>query len=174
MFGAELFDGLRRTVSKLASELRELQARLDDLCEQRRQLDAAPLPRSDVIAGVDEWIDAEAAAYAPHVRGMLSHFFGRARAPERVPAHGWPPPVLGATSHGFQRDRIIPPAAFWCFRETIREAIHREIAALDFSEAGPPLAEREAQRQALDKQITDLEQRIERLRKHAAEAGLNI
>lgn len=168
------FATLRGSIAKLTSELRALQTKHDDLCEQRRALDHAMLPKADVVAAVDAYLDHEIEGYGALVRPTLEKYFGNPKhAGSDAPRQ--PPLLFGQAGPGLAiSDRILAPALLWACRDSIREALHAEIDRIDFASAGLPFAKRDAERQRLDKEISALEAQIEKLQADATAAGLRV
>lgn len=166
------FGSLRNGLDAFRTEHAKARKKVEDLKRQREEIASAPPARADMYAMVDAWVDRTRESYR---KGLVPFFRSAIDRPASLPMigdtdllslkAGPAPSVRPAVSDGALILMLGP--------ERIKECLHAEIDAL-ISTEGLPADKREAKLEELDKQIDDMEQEFDRLRREAADSGLYL
>lgn len=166
--------GIKNSVGALAGQVKELGAKIENLKRQREDIATAPPALEDVKAAYVAAVEARRASF----RDGLARFVGSFKAS--------PDAVMGALGHGrllfMASDSYVAPypsvlvengiAAL--FSEQVIKAMSSELEALDWSEAGLPMAKRKKKLESLDAEIAALERNRNELITGARNAGVTI
>jgi len=148
--------------AEVRGEQARLEKRLDECLRRREDLHSLPLPREDFAKIVDGWIDQAQTAYPSKLRQKLESFIDN---PLKVPNwgdNGFNPLMIWSST-------TPDPAAFtFLLKKQIRAGVAEALAVWDWPEkVGPPQAERFKELEKLDKEITDLQQQLETIKRAA-------
>lgn len=164
MIGKEIIAGLRSlrsAVTGARQSLQALQARIEELRQEREALQSAPLAKADVLELLDGWLGSAAAGYPAALERALAPIRARgiaARARLQASPQIFCGPLNAPTRDGAPTDwSSLQAALLYVLGDRIRDAMRQAVGAMDWPEAGPPLAQREARLSEIEAELAQLE-----------------
>ena len=148
--------------------------KLEGLKRRREELDALPPHPDDLKAFFTEWVEQHAADYQTELNHRIGQHLTHARtARENIAGRRsqWLGVGLGHRKNYFE-DYVQPAAITYFFKDVITATLCKEVDRLDLGECGPPLAEGLKEMDALDREISGIEDDLELLKQAGAEAGI--
>jgi hypothetical protein len=159
---------LQRAVETAARERAALADELAKLEAERAALDSAPLPKSDMQAQLFRYLDTQGERFTANLeRGLeLVHRKPQLNLAELQSAFPLLTPVGGSALD----ERLVAAA----FSDALKAQIRASFEAMEWPDAGPPLAQRATLRARLDRQIADVRSRLTAADETAHAAGVQL
>lgn len=169
--------GLKRQVEGIAGEVHGLRREIEALRRQRENVANAPVPREDIKAALRSWVAGRVSLYEKQLGITLSGLIRNPAAVMRGDYH-----ELTLTGSSFHRAGGLNPngqgstdAAFCALLgESVVPAIERVIDAMEWPEAGLPMAARTKKLAELDATIAQRVAQEAELTSTARAAGILI
>lgn len=172
------FARVRQTIQDLADALKKLRAEREELLQKREELEGAPACKADVLALVDAWVDRQGSDFPAKLQNGLSYYLrhGLVSLPEDRKAATHPLSVLTAVrdQNAMATLASLEFSLFFVLRDEIRMGVRRAVEQLDFSNSGPPRAERLETIAAIDARIDELDTQERELIEQAEQSGLRL
>lgn len=144
-------------------------AELEQLKQQRDELETAPLPKADFAALIERYIDAQLAVFDANVAAAVDRLKHRPNVDFEQMRGGFP--LLQMMDGSGQLDeRLLVALLADAVKGRVRAALNR----MDWPVVGLPLAARPAARQRLDAAIEAAERTILEMDAAAQEAGVKV
>jgi|MTBAKMStandDraft_1061839.scaffolds.fasta_scaffold03051_2 hypothetical protein len=161
---------VRAQMGDIAAMFREAKTRKEQILQEIDRNYSLPLPRADVLEIVNRTIDAGRQDYLERFGKMLESQILR-QGLTQGPNGGLP---LLAPWSGQGVHAIIPAAVFGLLGDQLKESLARVVADMPWPEAGLPLAERTAEIERLNKELSIVEAELAELQSAADAAGIVI
>mgnify|MGYP001613687886 CR=1 FL=1 len=160
---------LSSAITGVRDQVQASQREADRLRARRKELGLLPLPKSDVIAGVLEYIDARAADWQDEaLPNLLKNFMTQSSARLDIP-------VLESNGAYSEVGKVFPGAMYGLFGDAIKDALRSRIEAMPWpSEVGPSRAGRRAEMAKIDAELAELESGLKKLRTDARAVGVDL
>lgn len=145
--------------AELRNEQAQLEKRLDVCLRRREDLHTLPLPKEDFIKSVESLIEKADSGYPSDLKHTLESLV---KSPAERP--NWPKfnPLTTFLS------TPSPSALLFIFRKQIAAGVREALTTWDWPDkVGPPQAERFKELEKLDKEIADLQQQLETIKRAA-------
>lgn len=139
--------------------LEKIRAEIERVTAELAALETAPLPREEWRARLHTWIDAQSTEYARDIAFQI----GWARDPRPAPLRVVKLPIQQGPSNLIAAAHTEGAGVLgWLLGDLLHERLDQLIDQAPDYEAGPPMAERPAQREKLEAELYRLEAREER------------
>lgn len=161
---------IRKGVDELAAELAKFDDDIETAKRRREFLLEAPLPREEFADRVCTALDGQAVDYPERLQLALSNLVRR-------PFHDFRGSSLNLVApHGGATGSLPQASAAFLFGDILKAKIREAIMAMPYpeAEAGPPLEDRQAEIERLEKKIERLEAQRADLQRQAEQAGIRI
>jgi hypothetical protein len=172
------FARIKQTIASLAGELKKLRSEREALMRKREDLEVTPVSKMDLLQLVDVWIDRRAADFPRRLEVGLDYYRRHplVTLPDSAKAPAHPLKVLTAVSEPNAVITLegLEGSLFFVLRDQIKAGVRQGIESLDFSDAGPPRAERLETIAAIDKRIDELDTQERELIEQAEQSGLRL
>jgi hypothetical protein len=160
-----IFEKIRSALGGATSELATLRAKLEQLRQRREYLQAAALPREDVMAAIVARVDRLGADYPRQLKRYVEASAVTATRYEklgRLADHVRPLHLVAANGATNSAPTTTLSEAALCYvvGDAIKARLLAALAEADLAwptEVGPPAAQRAAELQTLERQIAELE-----------------
>ncbi len=168
-------DPIKQAIHQLTDQRKIIEAKLEELKREREDLLNLPVAKSDLIAGLDNWVDRISMNYRERIAVNLKRFAARPREADKIGSysHSVKPELFCIDHRGIPYPEKVPEDALvFLFGEQIKDVIQAEIKALDLPDEGPVFSERNKQVERLDREIEQMEATLETLKEAAKESGM--
>ncbi|MGH8588724.1 MAG: hypothetical protein ACREXX_05100 [Gammaproteobacteria bacterium] len=140
------FGLIRKSIENLGGELKKLRSEREALLRKREDLEAAPICRSDLVGLLDAWVDRQGATFPKKLEAGVNYYRRHALAalPSNIKEAGRPLAVLSAVVDANATATIgsLEANLFFVLADEIKRGLRVAVESLDFTDAGPPRAER--------------------------------
>lgn len=157
-------------VGNLTAIRRGLLDKRETLLQRLDELHALPLAKPDIIDALNGAINNGRADYLERLQTQLGAYLRNGRGIEGIPPNF---PVMAPNS-GMGHNAIIPAAIMALLGEQIKETLAKIVGDLDLPEAGPTLAERRAEIERIDKELSKIEAELAEIESAARAAGVSL
>jgi hypothetical protein len=172
------FDVVKRAIGDVGAQLKKLRQEREDAMRAREDLQSLPLAKADFQQLLENWVDRQGSGFAERLETGAVFYLRNPMAD--LPANPKSPmhPVRVLTACRSPEDMATPAGLeanlFYVLAPQIKEGIRRALDEMDFSQAGPPRAERVEMIQALDAKIIQLDAQEKELLEAAEAAGVRL
>ncbi|MGE0082451.1 MAG: hypothetical protein AB7U81_14260 [Thiohalomonadaceae bacterium] len=158
---------MRAVFSDVTNELERVRSQIADLKARRDQVANARLPKAEVLARLNEFVDSEAAGF-----DAAWHFVNPASSPDArmIDITGF---EIGVSGEGHHRAADAGGLLCWLMGDVVKKRLAELVNAADFSDA-VPADKRAGMLRDLDEQIHALEIQEEALITDADAAGIEL
>lgn len=172
------FDVVKRAIGDVGGQLRKLRSERETAMKQREDLESMPLAKADFQALLESWVDRQGAGFVERLQVGAAYYLRNPMAalPESVKAPAHPMAVLTACRNPQDMATVggLEANLFALLGPSIKQGLKVVLDEMDFSEAGPPRAERLATIEALDAKIIELDSQEKELLEAAEAAGVRL
>jgi len=175
-----MFDFLKikQTIADLGAEVAKLRGEREALLRKREDLESSPACKADLLQLLDAWVDRQGSTFPKKLETGASYYRRHALAelPESQKAAAHPMALLTAVADPNAAATIggLECSLFYVLGDEIKRGIHQAVEAMDFSDSGPPRAERVELIAAIDKRIDEIDKAEMELVEQAEKAGLRL
>ncbi len=172
------FARVKQTIEDLSGELKKLRSEREALLQRREDLEAAPICKPDLLELLDAWVDRQGSTFPKKLEAGVNYYRRHALAalPSNIKEAARPMAVLSAVAEPNAMATIgsLECSLFYVLGDEIKRGLRVALETLDFTDAGPPRAERLELIAAIDKRIAELDKQEMSLVEEAEKAGLRL
>ncbi|MCL7486648.1 MAG: hypothetical protein M8357_00550 [Desulfobulbaceae bacterium] len=166
---ANPFLKLKAALGDLAAMVREREAAREKLLQRIDELNGLPLPKEDALEMLNRTVDMGKQDYIDRLSRLINESFHKnGMTPRAGNAQLLAPHSAGGINS------ILPVAIYGLFQNQLTESLARIIQDMEWPEAGPPLAERKAELEKLNRDLGKVESELEELKNSAKSAGVML
>ncbi len=165
----KILSSLTTAIHGVRDQAQAIRRNIDRLKARRKELGLLPLPKTDVLSGVLEYIDAREKSWADDALPlMLKPFLSADGARLDVP-------VIESNGSYHEQNKVHPGAIYGLLGDALKDAIRARIMAMPWPDkVGPTRAERRAEIERIDAELADLESGLKKILAEARTVGVDL